>query len=277
MEEDSSNYGRRTFADILRLSEVDPVAECNSLYEVTHEGAFAEPSFFDIVRDHFDDVPFRGTAASLEDFERRYDLFFELEEGAWDLDRVLTFCEYVGNLAFGINSDDLDGYERRQIIKVTDHVTKTLDRLGYRFADDDGILIAVKCDAAADEAAALAPRQIVRDIFRYRHRSFQGNVDGKARIIAEISNELEPRRKELETVCPQVGNDLFYMLNNFNIRHNNLSQKDSSKYNAALAGMSAAKREEWLDRTYDLCITAILLLSYKEWKGNLDGLKRRGD
>lgn len=266
---------RRTFAEILRLSEIDPGAEYNSLYEVTHEVGLMAPSFFDIVRDHFDDVPFRETAASLDDFEQRYDLGFEYGEGAWDFDRALTFCEYVGNLARGIaGSDSLNAYERGKLIKVIGHADKTLDRLGYRFADDGGILIAVERDAAADEAAALVPKKIVGDVFRYRHRSFRGDVDGKARILSGIGNELEPRRDELKSVCPQAENDLFFMLNNLNIRHNNLSSENGSKYNAALAAMSADEQEEWLDRTYDLCMTAILLLSYQGWRDELRELKR---
>ena len=50
------------------------------------------------------------------------------------------------------------------------------------------------------------------------------------------------------------------MLNNLNIRHNNRSKKDKSKYKEYVAKMSKVRLEKWYDELYQMMLLAILLL-----------------
>lgn len=68
------------------------------------------------------------------------------------------------------------------------------------------------------------------DIIRYNHRSLQGEIELKKKILISLGSELEPKRKELQALNKQLSEDIFFMLNNLNVRHNNRSKKDIAKY-----------------------------------------------
>ena len=58
----------------------------------------------------------------------------------------------------------------------------------------------------------------------------------KKQILLALGSELEPKRRELEKRNKQLSEDIFFMLNNLNLRHNNRSKKDKN-YKAYVANM----------------------------------------
>ena len=65
------------------------------------------------------------------------------------------------------------------------------------------------------------------------------------------------------------------MLNNLNIRHNNRSKKDKSKYKEYVANMSKTRLEKWYDELYQMMLLAFLLLDNIERKKKVSELKSK--
>lgn len=82
---------------------------------------------------------------------------------------------------------------------------------------------------------------------------------------------LEPKRKDLSN---QLSSDLFFIINNFNIRHNNTDPNDKSKYNSKVAEMSTDELEHIYDEVYQMCLLAFMELEHSERKGWIDELKK---
>ena len=74
-----------------------------------------------------------------------------------------------------------------------------------------------------------------------------------------------PKRKELQVLNKQLSEDIFFMLNNMNLRHNNRSKKDMTKYKEYVAKMSKARLEKWYDELYQMLLLAFLLLDKSAW------------
>ncbi len=53
--------------------------------------------------------------------------------------------------------------------------------------------------------------------------------------------------------------NIFFMLNNLNVRHNNVNEKDK-KYKAYTAHMNDEELEKWYDELYQMILLAILEL-----------------
>lgn len=64
------------------------------------------------------------------------------------------------------------------------------------------------------------------------------------------------------------------MLNNLNIRHNNV-QKDSPSYKKITAMMDNAVLEDWYDELYQLLLLAFLEMENVERMRKIDALKKQ--
>lgn len=113
------------------------------------------------------------------------------------------------------------------------------------------------------------------DIVKYNHISLQGEIELKKSILLSLGAELEPKRKELETINKQLSNDIFFMLNNINIRHNNRSKKDKSKYKEYVAKMTKKQLEKWYDELYQMILLAFLLLDNVDRTKKVKELKNK--
>ena len=75
--------------------------------------------------------------------------------------------------------------------------------------------------------------------------------------------DLEPRRKEIEEIYKVLDSRTFFLLNNMNIRHNNRTKGDKN-YVEKVARMKKGTLEKWYDKTYQLMLTAYMVLNSKE-------------
>lgn len=71
--------------------------------------------------------------------------------------------------------------------------------------------------------------------------------------------ELEAKRKKLHTINAVLENDIFFMLNNLNIRHNNKNKGDKN-YKEYVAKMRKDRLEKWYDELYQMILLAFLLM-----------------
>ncbi len=151
-----------------------------------------------------------------------------------------------------------------------------LDNLGKynhkAYIDDERILI-IEDKPEVTAVVEIIEQNLAIGIIRYNHSSLQGEIELKKKILISLGSELEPKRKELQALNKQLSEDIFFMLNNMNVRHNNRNQKDMSKYKEYVAKMTKARLEKWYDELYQMMLLAFLLLDNVDRTANIKELK----
>ena len=142
------------------------------------------------------------------------------------------------------------------------------------YIDDERILI-IEDKPEVTAVAEIIEQDLAIDIIRYNHRSMQGEIELKKKILISLGSELEPKRKELQVLNKQLSEDIFFMLNNMNLRHNNRSKKDMGKYKEYVAKMTKARLEKWYDELYQMMLLAFLLLDNVDRTENVKELKEK--
>jgi hypothetical protein len=141
----------------------------------------------------------------------------------------------------------------------------------YENEDEETVIIIEKNEAAIAVAEISEP-EIAKKIIQYNHYLLKGDIETKRGLLLIMANELEPKRKELESINSSVTTDLFFMFNNMNIRHNNIDQNDKN-YKPFIADMDKNDLENWYDEIYQMILFAKLLLDNKERQNRIRILK----
>ncbi len=260
---------RRTFAEVLRSSGIDVQAEYNSLQSLVYE----RYGLYTLMDSHFREVWFADTAISLDDFNERHNFDFSCMRSDARLDDLLDLCEYAYNFADALTDVGVSG--RDSCYVVLGHIDILVNKLGYTDVRDDGFVVFVPRNENIVAAAKVAPTHVAQDMLRYDYRGFEGDLGEKKSMLIRMLGEVEPKRKELERLSRPLSTDLFFIANNFDLRHNNTDPSDRGKYRPFIAKMSNAELEGWYDVCRDLCAASFLLLEYSERKGALDELKQQ--
>jgi hypothetical protein len=142
----------------------------------------------------------------------------------------------------------------------------------YRFKDEEQVILIEK-NPAAISAAEISEPEIAKKIIQYNHYTLKGNVDTKKEILITLANEVEPQRKKLVKVNSSFSDDLFFLLNNMNLRHNNVEPNDKN-YRPFIATMDNKTLESWYDEIYQMILLAKLLLDNVARTSNIKTLKK---
>lgn len=121
--------------------------------------------------------------------------------------------------------------------------------------------------------AQIINEELVYPLLQYNHRSLKGDLKSKKSVLLSLGTDLEPKRQKLSEINKELTISIFYMLNNLNIRHNNVSKGDSN-YKEYVANMSPDKIEEWYDELYQMMLLAYLMLDNVDRKKRFDDLKK---
>lgn len=237
-----------------------------TLFEFVDERCFKEWSY----RNHFVDV---------KDFLEAVN-YNEIKKAAknGDVDAFMTLIELTynfWNLAEGDIRDERTGSGwHDNFYHLQDVMLDNLEKYNYKaYIDDERVLI-IEDKPEVTAVAEIVEQDLAIDIIRYNHRSLQGELDLKKSILLSLGSELEPQRKELQALNKQLSEDIFFMLNNLNIRHNNRSQKDKN-YSEHIAKMRKDRLEKWYDELYQMMLLAFLLLDNVERTSQVKELKNK--
>ena len=154
-------------------------------------------------------------------------------------------------------------------------IAQLIEKIGYMPLKKDGFVIYVQKSPAAISVAEgeLIPKEISYKIISYSHHSMKGNLQEKKNTILKLAALLEAKRTQLDKIDRKFCSDIFYLLNNLNIRHNNIDSSISGKFKQAVADMLPEKLEHWYDETYQMCLLAFLRLEQAEREIEFDKLK----
>ncbi len=155
---------------------------------------------------------------------------------------------------------------------VGNTIEATIQKSGMKIEIiNDEIMIVVN-NVNAIEVAGKVP-SLSECLIEYNQYLLKGNINRKKEILKQIADELEPRRKELESYCKSMSDSFFYMVNNMDIRHNNVDPSDSKKYNPYFASMTANQKEEVYDTAYEESLGLFMMLEHQNRKKLIDKWK----
>lgn len=204
-----------------------------------------------------------------------------------DVDSFMTLIELTYNLWFLANNDLCDKESpskwQNNFYHLRDVMLDNLEKYNHKaYVDGDRILV-IEDKPEVTAAVEIVEPHLALDVIRYNHRSLQGETELKKAILISLGAELEPKRKDLQAINKQLSEDIFFMLNNLNVRHNNRSKKDPSKYKEHVAKMKKERLEKWYDELYQMILLAFLLLDnvkraeeVKELKTKITGGQANG-
>ena len=158
---------------------------------------------------------------------------------------------------------------------LEDVMNDNLQKYNHKAYNCDDRILVIEDKPEVTAVSEIVEQNLAIDVIRYNHRSLKGELEAKKKILVALGTELEPRRKELQTLNKQLSEDIFFMLNNINIRHNNRNPKDPSKFKKYVSKMDDAQLEEWYDELYQMMLLAILLLDNVDRSSKVEELKSK--
>lgn len=238
-------------------------------------------SVFDFVDKHcFRDWSYRGHFVDVKDFLDAIgynDIRAAAKKG--DTDAFIALIELTYNFWMLAHKDLINEKTSSQwqnnFYHLREVMLDNLEKYNHKaYIDGDRILI-IEDKPEVTAVSEIVEGDLALDIIRYNHRSLQGEIELKKNILISLGSELEPKRKELQAINKQLSEDIFFMLNNINIRHNNRSKKDMSKYKEYVAKLSRTRLEKWYDELYQMMLLAFLLLDNVDRQNKVKELKNK--
>lgn len=223
----------------------------------------------------------RGRCLDLDDFNEVVDYAALWKSAPYDFKDLLLLLEIVYNFWYMVHSDGLvyQPYQGNMSYVNTFNMLKqaldcVLAHYNYKgeYFSDEEQLIVTEDSAAATAVAEITDATIGRAVIRYNHFVLKGDLVAKKSILVSLGGDLEPKRAALEAIDKQLTGDIFFMLNNMNLRHNNCVP-GTPKYKVAVDALDDKAMEEWYDELYQMILLAYLKLDHEQRKPKIIHLK----
>ena len=130
-----------------------------------------------------------------------------------------------------------------------------------------------------DKPEITAVAEIVNDelalsVIKYNHHTLKGDINAKKSILLSLGSQLEPQRKELSQINKKLSDNVFYLLNNLNLRHNNKTVGDKN-YNQYVSSIEDNELEQWYDELYQMMLLCFLMLDNVQREEKIETLKQK--
>lgn len=231
----------------------------------------------------FRDWGYRSRYMNLDDFLEALDYGELVYNAKFDIDDHLTLIELIYNL-WNIAHNKFEDKDFKGNLKwcgnfyhikdVMDDILEEYNHAVYtNEAKDYFIVVENKAEVTAT-AEIMPTDNLSFDVIKYNHRSLKGDIGAKKSILIALGAELEPKRKMLQGINKKLSEDIFFMLNNINVRHNNCAESDPAKYKEYVARMTSEQLEECYDELYQMILLAFLLLDNEDRSVRVSDLKK---
>ena len=272
---------RIPFSQMLKKAGTDIRREYDRLYALFYIQKIPRYGERDItLRDFcaisFLKFPIRETCISLNDFDDSNDFCFKEDPLSFDLDYLVSFCEYSYNLVeFSViyNSHAIGPELNTAIQFYLRQLDMVVEAIGYLKNKHDCVTDLVPKDQAVISVAEIVDPELSYKVIEYNHHSMKGDLERKRATLLVLADKLEAQREKLNHTSASLKSDIFMLLNNMNIRHNN-TDPNSKYYISFVAAMKKEEIEHWYDELYQMCLLAFLELDHSERKGSIEQMKQ---
>lgn len=197
----------------------------------------------------------RQRCLNTEDMMQELEIYDIVNHNNLNFNTAITYIEFALNMIFLC-----DKAKTNQNLKyspeyymLTDNIISILNNLNmeFRYFEKDEKIIVVEKSKEATAVAEIVDDKLGDKVIEYNHYLLKGDIAKKKDILNTLASKLELEKKKLEMLDETLSDNVFYLFNNINIRHNNKEK---------IAKISDKELEEWYDETYQLALLAILLL-----------------
>lgn len=181
-----------------------------------------------------------------------------------ELDEVLLYQEFILNIIILVEKNRSLG---KTIKLIKDCIEKFLDEYNYKVIEAIDKRIIVPKSEIITRVAEIN-KDLTSRIVEYNSISLKGNIHRKKELILSIAHKYEGIENKLKTGgYSSIVNHLSSVLNNLDIRHNNVIGKKS---NEIMKNMPSKELELWYDKAYDTLLLALMTSHYLEYKDDFD-------
>lgn len=222
----------------------------------------------------------RGHCLDLEDYLDTLDYDGLLHDARTEIDGYLTLIELIMNIwklaEQSLPAEDCNWECSEGFYHLHEIMTEELSHYNHKatYDEENEQVLVVEDKPEVTAVAEIAEPALALEIVRYKHHSMSGNITEKKTILLAMGSELEPQRKILESVDRKLAANIFYMLNNLNLRHNNCKAGDRN-YHEVVAKMKKADLESWYDELYQMMLLAFLEVDQIERGKRVEELRRQ--
>ena len=221
----------------------------------------------------------RGHCVDLSDFLSLLDYDDLWSNAETDVLDLFTLIEIIYNFWYiadqktsaSYGSGD-SGSDFRLLRKIMDDCLSHYNYRGMYFPNHEQLIV-IEDKPEATAVAEIVKKEIAFKVLRYNHYMLKGNISAKKDILLAMGEDLEPKRKQLNTIDAKLEDGIFYILNNLNLRHNNKTEGDKN-YKQAVADMDSNTLEHWYDELYQMMLLAYLQLDQVERNNQIKVLKQ---
>lgn len=280
---------RKSIFDIVTES-IDMASEANRLITMSSKedvlliDSYPHKTLFDYVDTYcFKEWTQRSHFVNVDDFLKALGYDELKKKATYDVDALLTLIELIYNfwkLSYKQFSDAEKGYKLYwcgnyyHLKDVMDDLLGQYNHVAYFNEEQECVLIIEDKSEVTATAEIMTTSTLAVDVVRYNHRSLRGEIELKKKILLALGAELEAKRKKLHSINAALENDIFFMLNNLNIRHNNKSKGDKN-YKEYVAKMRKERLEKWYDELYQMILLAFLLMDNNKRAEKVKELKEK--
>jgi hypothetical protein len=157
--------------------------------------------------------------------------------------------------------------------KIIDDILERINFTPYYNDQTDQILLVQKDAAVTAVVEIEEDSSLAFEIIQYNHHALKGNIAKKKAILLRLGAQLEPKRNDLKSINPNLATNIFALLNNLNLRHNN-TEPGNSSYIQCVADMKSVDLELWYDELYQMILLARLELDNVERMKKADELRK---
>lgn len=280
---------RKSIFDIVAES-IDMESETNRLVAMSSKEKvlvvddYNYISLFDYVNEYcFEDWVQRSHFIDVDDFLEALEFGTLKDEATRNVDAFLTLIELIYNFWELAHNKFYDGKKEYKLewcgnyyhLKaVMDDVLSQYNHVAYISEEQECVFVIEDKPEVTATAEIMPIPALAVDIVKYNHRSLRGEIEQKKKILLSMGAELEAKRKRLHAINAVLENDIFFMLNNLNIRHNNKNKGDKN-YKDYVARMRKDRLEKWYDELYQMILLAFLLMDNAKRADKVKELKSK--
>lgn len=240
---DNKDYG-------LEIKRIENLLKCEGIVKIEHTNLFGAIYYENYNIEKFVDSfiflqwEHRLNCLNTKDMRCALDIdrILKLSENANNIDvnSILDYLEYAINilvLVNRVNDSEVkfklkeDAYEA-----ALKNIKNILNELNYEahFIDKNSCILLVEKNPAATAVAEIVDENIADDVIQYNHYLLKGDIETKKKILNVLGTKLEPQRTIISSLNSKLETNIFFMLNNLNIRHNNCDDNDKGNINNLL-------------------------------------------
>lgn len=195
---------------------------------------YKNQSFWTIADKYFTEWKYRLSAINTEQYFYDLEIDFQNLESCDNTQKMYVLQFLDSYIMYLINNYKIDRHANigdepyKPFIAIIENIGLIITKLNFeRDIDKEKEYITyIKRDADVDSVLSIIESEddLRLSLLEYNDFRIENDIQQKKIILKKIGDYLEPQRKELSNYNNSLTDDIFYILNNFSIRHNNQKQ-----------------------------------------------------